>query len=198
MKPEQRSKLYALEEWIEKRLGEAAKALAEIKKRKLYLCTHKTWEQYCRERWGKSARRIHQLLRAAIVNDNLNKSGTTVPKEAQARVIAPLSPEAQNEAWRAANATGVPTAERLKELTGKALASLPPEEQVEQIRKNEQEVRERAAKVVAGGDARGQRVDQIRRLLARVKKLTNGLGPEGEDGLQFLEQFEAWLGTLDL
>jgi hypothetical protein len=136
------------------------------------------------------------------VNENLNKTrpnGSPL-NERQARALTALAPAAQQEALRAATAQGVPTAERLQELTGKALASLPPEEQVEQIRKNEQEVRERerAAKVVAGGDARGQRVDQIRRLMARVTKLNNGLGPEGEGGLRFLEQYLAWLGTLDL
>jgi hypothetical protein len=74
---------------------EVGQALAAIRDRRLYRDTHLTWENYCRDRWGFSARRARQLIAA---------SGTIVPvaNEAQARALAGLDADEQREVWDAA------------------------------------------------------------------------------------------------
>jgi hypothetical protein len=76
------------EEIIEKGLAtfiEVGAALLQIRDERLYLETHKTFDDYCRERWDFTDRRARQLMTAAEV-------GTIVPvaNEAQARELVPL------------------------------------------------------------------------------------------------------------
>jgi ribosomal protein L29 len=197
--PEKRAKLYALEEKIEQGVTSAVKALAEIKRTKLYELTHETWEEYCRERWGKSAGRLRQLLVLEKVRRNVAGATYVAPTDLQARAMQALSPEAQREAWRAANEAGKPTADRIKEIADKALASLDPKEQVRRIKENETRMREQeAARIVSGGDGARDRLDRIRSLSRRLRKLTEGLGPEGEFALAKLAEFDAAIASVDL
>ncbi len=48
---EQRDRLH-LERRVERAFFEAGKALAELRDRRLYRSTHKTFEQYCKDRFG--------------------------------------------------------------------------------------------------------------------------------------------------
>lgn len=61
-----------------------------------------TFEDYCRERWGFTARRARYYLSAAEVMHNL-ETGTMVPllptSERQARPLTRLEPEQQRAAW---------------------------------------------------------------------------------------------------
>jgi hypothetical protein len=62
--------LQALEQIVERGQAtfiEMGHALAEIRERKLYKETHKTWEAYLKERWNFSRQHAHRLLQAKKV-----------------------------------------------------------------------------------------------------------------------------------
>lgn len=81
-------------------------ALFEIRDSKLYLRTHSTFEDYCRERWQMVASRARQLIGAAQIAANLQSVTTVTPThESQIRPLAKLEPEQQKEAWQMATAT---------------------------------------------------------------------------------------------
>ena len=94
----EKERLTELEDVVERGIEvfcEVGMALAEIRDSKLYRETHRRFGDYVRERWGFSARRARQLVRAAEV-------GTTVPitNEAQARAFGPTrDPDLIREIW---------------------------------------------------------------------------------------------------
>jgi hypothetical protein len=67
---EQRDRLH-LERKVERAFYEAGIALQELRDRRLYRSTHKTFEQYCAERFGFQRRHPYRLIDAADVVDNL-------------------------------------------------------------------------------------------------------------------------------
>jgi hypothetical protein len=157
LSPEERSHLYSIEEKVEQGLEQAYAALREIRQKKLY--RPQTWEVYCQERWGKTARRMRQILAHANLVEELKKSGTdcsAIPaNESQSR-------------------------KRMKELAAEALAGLSPEEQREIIEGEEEKVTREAAQV-RDNEGRRDRLAQGERLLRRARKVYNGLGDEAED-----------------
>ncbi|WP_339382508.1 hypothetical protein [Nostoc flagelliforme] len=60
-----------MERRVERAFFEAGKALTELRDRRLYRSTHKTFEDYCRERFGFSRRQPYHLIEAAVIFDNL-------------------------------------------------------------------------------------------------------------------------------
>ena len=80
-------------------------ALLEIRDNRLYRNTHRTFEKYCRERWGVNSSRARQLIDAAEVVENL-KSVTAVTLlpavEKHARPLTSLPPEQQPAVWQRA------------------------------------------------------------------------------------------------
>lgn len=145
-----------------------AQALAQIRDRRLYRQTHKRFEAYCEERWGFTGRRGRQLAQAA-------EFGTIVPlqNEAQARALAKHPPEDRVSAWDRAAATGTPTAAKLESLLRKDAQS-----QAEEIRKEEEEVlsvRKEPAEPTEPRSAARDRVNQVRALCGRLKRLHAGL-----------------------
>ncbi|MBN3906096.1 MAG: hypothetical protein HWQ35_05905 [Nostoc sp. NMS1] len=112
-----------LERQVEKAFYLAGKALMELRDRKLYRNTHKTFEEYCRERFGFERRYPYRLMESTVVVDNLMKmcpnrtqndlgadtfptdssEGQILPiNEYQLRPLIPLEPEVQREAWQQA------------------------------------------------------------------------------------------------
>ena len=112
-----------LERQVEKAFYLAGKALTELRDRKLYRSTHKTFEEYCRERFGFERRYPYRLIESTVVVDNLikmcpnrthfqNDLDTSAPdtseeqilpiNEYQLRPLIPLEPEVQREAWQKA------------------------------------------------------------------------------------------------
>jgi phage N-6-adenine-methyltransferase len=91
---------------------QVGEALMEIREDRLYREDFPTFEDYCQERWGFTARRALQMVSAAAI-------GTIVPvqNEGQARELAPLKdePEQLREAWVEASSDGEPTALKVKE-----------------------------------------------------------------------------------
>ena len=71
---EERVRLQELESVVEQGLQtfyEVGVALDEIRENKLYRETHKTFEAYCREKWGIARRTAYQFIDAAQVMKNL-------------------------------------------------------------------------------------------------------------------------------
>lgn len=95
---------YRLERRVERAFYEAGKALAELRDRRLYRTTHKTFEAYCRERFGFSRQSANYLIAGADVFENLTTNGCqTLPtSERQVRPLTQLEPEQQCEAWQQA------------------------------------------------------------------------------------------------
>jgi 16S rRNA G966 N2-methylase RsmD len=95
-------RLVELEAIIERGLAtfmDVGNALLEIRKDQLYLQTHGTFENYCKERWGWTRQRAYQLMDAADVSRILD----TPPANAgQAAELVPLKDDevAVVEAWR--------------------------------------------------------------------------------------------------
>jgi hypothetical protein len=113
---EQRDRLH-LERRVERAFFEAGKALTELRDRRLYRSTYKTFEDYCRDRFGHSRQQSNYLIAAAgvyenlttigcqnVENQNLTTNGTQIlPRsERQVRPITKLEPEQQCEVWQTA------------------------------------------------------------------------------------------------
>lgn len=119
--PEKRvfdSRLDELEAIVERGLEtfiEVGNALLEIRLCKMYRPAHKTFEDYCRKRWGMSRQRAHQLMDASAVAKNLSTAVDVSPtSERQVRPLAKLEPDQQCEAWEAATKENpTPTAEQV-------------------------------------------------------------------------------------
>ncbi|GCL38638.1 hypothetical protein SR1949_37560 [Sphaerospermopsis reniformis] len=60
-----------LERQVEKAFYAAAKALKEIRDRRLYRSTHSTFENYCRSRFGFTNRHVNYLIAGSLVVENL-------------------------------------------------------------------------------------------------------------------------------
>jgi hypothetical protein len=113
---EQRERLH-LERKVERAFYEAGKALQELRDRRLYRSTHKTFEDYCRDRFGHSRQKSNYLIAAADVFENLTTNccqkspngDLTTPNlpilptnESQIRPLTKLEPQEQREVWQKA------------------------------------------------------------------------------------------------
>jgi N6-adenosine-specific RNA methylase IME4 len=80
---------------------EVGQAFFIIRDKKLYRAGFKTFEEYCRQRWGMGASRARQFIGAAEVIENLKSvTNVTLPtNEAQTRELAALDPVAQRLTW---------------------------------------------------------------------------------------------------
>lgn len=120
---EEQSDRLHLERKVERAFFEAGKALIELRDRRLYRSTHKTFDEYCLDRFGYNRSRSYQLVDAAVVVDNLQKCPQIVDifptAEGQVRPITKLEPQEQQEAWlRAVELAGgkVPTGRIVKDV----------------------------------------------------------------------------------
>ncbi|BCL39675.1 hypothetical protein [Nostoc sp. MS1] len=105
--PEEQSDRLHLERKVERAFFEAGKALMELRDRRLYRSTHRTFEEYCRDRFGHNRRQSYLLMDAAAVFDNLaekcDRSDHILPtNEWQVRPLTKLDPDIQPEAWQQA------------------------------------------------------------------------------------------------
>ncbi|RCJ18630.1 hypothetical protein A6770_32810 [Nostoc minutum NIES-26] len=103
---EQRDRLH-LERKVEHAFYEAGKALRELRDRRLYRSTHKTFEEYCRDRFGYSRRQPYLLMDAAVVFDNLKSKCDPLDhilptNERQVRPLIKLEPSQQQKVWQQA------------------------------------------------------------------------------------------------
>ena len=104
-----------LERKVERAFFEAGKALAELRDglrpavgdRRLYRSSHRTFEDYCRDRFGHSRRQSYLLMDAAVVFDNLLEKCDPLDhilptSERQVRPMTKLEPHEQQEVWQQA------------------------------------------------------------------------------------------------
>jgi hypothetical protein len=120
---EQRDRL-RLERKVEHAFYEAGKALMELRDRRLYRSTHKTFEEYCRDRFGFTRMAAALKIASVKVMDNLSTNGLQnevstsdglqaakmstnglqiLPtNERQVRPMTNLEPEQQRKAWQQA------------------------------------------------------------------------------------------------
>ena len=135
---EQRDRLH-LERRVERAFFEAGKALTELRDRRLYRSTHKTFEEYCRDRFGHSRQQSNYLIAAAgvyenlttigcqnVENENLTTNGSQIlpTSERQVRPMTKLEPQEQQEVWlRAVELAGgkVPTGRIVKDVVQKIM-----------------------------------------------------------------------------
>ncbi|MUG91804.1 hypothetical protein F7734_04685 [Scytonema sp. UIC 10036] len=122
---EEQQERLRLERVIERSFYEAGKALKELRDRRLYRSTHKSFEQYCKDRFGYNTRRQpYLLIEAAAIVDNLSEKCDPLDRilptnERQVRPLTKLDPEEQWEAWqRSVEAAGkkVPSARIVKDI----------------------------------------------------------------------------------
>ncbi len=119
---EERVRLH-LERQVERAFYVAGKALASLRSRRLYRSTHKTFEDYCRDRFGFERRHPYRLIEAAGVVDHLTQlspNGTQTETESrqtemcpnglqilptserQVRPLTKLDPDQQRSVWQQA------------------------------------------------------------------------------------------------
>ncbi|MBD2255313.1 hypothetical protein [Nostoc parmelioides] len=106
-----------LERKVERAFFEAGKALRELRDRRLYRSTHRTFEEYCRDRFAHSRQQSNYLIAAAEVYENLttigcqnlvnedlttNRTQVLPTTERQVRPLTKLEPQEQEQAWQQA------------------------------------------------------------------------------------------------
>jgi len=75
---------------------EVGTALEEIRDSRIYRATFKTFEEYCKDRWGFSRIQAHRLIESAEVASML-PIGNRPKTESQARELAKAPPEKREE-----------------------------------------------------------------------------------------------------
>ena len=126
-----------LERQVERAFYQAGIALKELRDRRLYRSTHKTFKEYCQDRFGFTRSHPYRLIDAAIVIDNLvqmspngrqnnsesERLGGILPtNERQCRPLSKLEPEKQREVWQQAielNGGKVPSGKIVSELVSR-------------------------------------------------------------------------------
>ncbi|MBH8575352.1 hypothetical protein I8752_20515 [Nostocaceae cyanobacterium CENA369] len=110
---EQHDRLH-LERKVEHAFYEAGKALTELRDRRLYRSTHRTFEEYCRDRFGFTRMAAALKIASVKVIDNLSTNGLqNAPStedglqilptnERQVRPMTNLEPQQQREVWQQA------------------------------------------------------------------------------------------------
>jgi len=112
MSSDEEASLKECEETIERGLGsfiEVGNALITIRDGRLHRQTHKTFEAYCRDRWGVTRHMAYRKMEAAVAAENVancQHDGEVLPmpgNECQARPLTKLSnPDEQRRAWQSA------------------------------------------------------------------------------------------------
>ncbi|URD53714.1 hypothetical protein [Chroococcidiopsis sp. CCNUC1] len=97
---------HRLELRVERAFCEAGKALAELRERRLYRSTHKTFETYCQDRFGFTRRHVNYLIAGSQVVENLQMGtiGSQIlpTSERQVRCLIALEKDLQCEVWQQA------------------------------------------------------------------------------------------------
>lgn len=108
LSPQEERERHRLELRVERAFYEAGVALRELRDKKLYRSTHRTFEAYCRDRFNYSRDTAYLKIAAAVVYENIQKFLPTncrqIPmpmNEYQLRAIAKaeLEPEIQASMW---------------------------------------------------------------------------------------------------
>ena len=111
-------------------------ALLTIRDRGLFREGHKTFNDYCKAKWGMSKTHANRLITGSQVVENLTPRGVTMPlceiqpiNEYQVRPLVVLDPGQQCEVWEEAVRTAdgkVVTYKQVKALVAELVAPPPP------------------------------------------------------------------------
>lgn len=102
--PDEEQERHRLELRVERAFCEGGTALKELRDKRLYRSTHRTFEEYCRTRFGFNRMAAHFKIAAATVFENLYTNGIqTLPtSERQVRELAAIDPVEQCSVWQSA------------------------------------------------------------------------------------------------
>ncbi|OWY66009.1 hypothetical protein B7486_39050 [cyanobacterium TDX16] len=135
--PDEQRDRHQLELGVEQAFYQAGSALAQIRDRRLYRSTHKTFDAYCQDRFNFTRRYSDYLIAATSVVENLQQMRTihsqnqldeslrtvhsqTLPTRLeQIKPLASLKPDEQRQVWDRAVATAngqVPSGRIVKEI----------------------------------------------------------------------------------
>jgi len=103
LSPEEEADRQRLELKVERAFYEAGCSLRELRERRLYRSMHKTFDQYCRIRFGFTYRHGNQLIAGSLVIENLqmgtNRSQILPTKLEQVKPLTTLDPDEQRQVW---------------------------------------------------------------------------------------------------
>ncbi len=104
LSPEEEADLFRLELKVERAWDEAARALRELRERRLYRSKYKTFEEYCRDRFGFTRQSANFKIAAADVMENLTTFSCQIlpTKETQVRPLTKLKSDEQPQVWEEA------------------------------------------------------------------------------------------------
>jgi hypothetical protein len=112
---------HRLELRVQRAFYEAGSSLRSLRDKKLYRSTHKTFQEYCGDRFGYNRSRSYQLIDAAGVVENLQECPQFVDKlpssESLCRPLTKLTPTEQQLVWGALLAEtcgSIPTGSQVK------------------------------------------------------------------------------------
>ena len=89
---EEESERLRLERQVERAFYRAGLALQTLRDKRLYRSTHKTFQEYCQDRFGFTRRKSDYLIAAVEIFDNLSKNhGSQIPQEPSATSSALFS-----------------------------------------------------------------------------------------------------------
>lgn len=100
---DEKDRLIANERVIERGLESfyaVGMALADIRESRLYRQTHRTFEDYCRDRWGFSSSQARHTITAASVLPNIDGFRHLPGNTMQAELLSRVPADQQREAWQ--------------------------------------------------------------------------------------------------
>jgi hypothetical protein len=106
---------------------EVGNALFAIREERLYRDSHKTFEAYCRERWGMSKTHANCLISSSEVAKDLTAIAVKPATESQCRELAKVPKEQRAEVWQEVVNTapnGRVTAKHVAEVVAKHVAEV--------------------------------------------------------------------------
>ncbi len=165
---EERERLH-LERQVERAFYQAGLALQTLRDKRLYRSTHKTFQEYCKDRFGFAKSHSYRLINAVEIVDNIsqkvpnwgqneNEFQLILPTaESQVRPLHTLkTAELQQKAWSKAVelANGIPSAKIVREVVNEIKAK----ETTEAIVKNNPQTKSKVEFIPLENPQIGQRV----------------------------------------
>ena len=87
---EEESERLRLERQVERAFYQAGLALQTLRDQKLYRSTHKTFQEYCQDRFGFTRRKSDYLIAAVEIVDNLSENNCSQLSQEQSKTSSPL------------------------------------------------------------------------------------------------------------
>ena len=101
---------------------DVGRALLEIRDSHLYRSTHKTFDEYCRERWSMERTYAHRIIESSKISLMLPIDNKP-QNESQVRPLVGIPEKQAKQAWKEASKDGEPTAAKV---AAAVRATMPP------------------------------------------------------------------------